>query len=75
VGNAGASLEFARHPQMLTGLRNDREMTVILAAHDPQVAAHAERLIRLRDGVVVDDIALTPGYAVEDVIRCVGQLG
>jgi hypothetical protein len=32
-------------------------------------------LIRLRDGVVVDDITLTPGYAVEDVIRCVGQLG
>ncbi len=61
--------------QLLTGLRNDREMTIILATHDPQVAAHAERLIRLRDGAVVDDIALTPGYPVEDVIRRVGQLG
>ena len=61
--------------QLLTGLRHDREMTIILATHDPQVAAHAERLIRLRDGAVVDDIALTQGYAVEDVIRRVGQLG
>jgi len=50
-------------------------MTIILATHDPQVAAYAERLIRLRDGAVVDDIALTQGYAVEDVIRRVGQLG
>ena len=61
--------------QLLTGLRNDREMTIILATHDPQVAAHAERLIRLRDGAVVDDIALTQGDAAEDVIRRVGQLG
>jgi putative ABC transport system ATP-binding protein len=61
--------------QLLTNLRNDRGMTVIMATHDPQVAAHAERLIRLRDGAVVDDIALTQGYPVEDVIRRVGQLG
>ena len=61
--------------QLLTGLRKEREMTIILATHDPQVAARAERLIRLRDGAVVDDIALTQGYAVEDVIRRVGQLG
>jgi putative ABC transport system ATP-binding protein len=61
--------------QLLTSLRNDREMTIILATHDPQVAARAKRLIRLRDGAVVDDIALTQGYAVEDLIRRVGQLG
>ena len=60
---------------VLTGLRDERAMTIILATHDPQVAAHAERLIRLRDGAVVDDIALTQGYPVEDVIRRVGQLG
>jgi putative ABC transport system ATP-binding protein len=61
--------------QLLTSLRSDREMTILLATHDPQVAAHAERLIRLRDGAIVDDIALTEGYPVEDVIRHVGQLG
>jgi putative ABC transport system ATP-binding protein len=61
--------------QLLATLREQRDMTIILATHDPQVAAHAERLIRLRDGAVVDDIALTQGYPVEDVIRRVGQLG
>ncbi len=61
--------------QLLTDLRNDRDMTIILATHDPQVAARADRLIRLRDGGVVDDIALTQSDAAEDVIRRVGQLG
>lgn len=61
--------------RLLTELRSERAMTIILATHDPQVAAHAERLIRLRDGAVVDDIALAQGTDVEDVIRRVGQLG
>jgi putative ABC transport system ATP-binding protein len=61
--------------QLLATLREQREMTIVLGTHDPQVAAHAERLIRLRDGAVIDDIALTEGYSVDDVIRRVGQLG
>jgi putative ABC transport system ATP-binding protein len=60
---------------LLATLREQRDMTIILGTHDPQVAAHAERLIRLRDGAVIDDIALTEGYPVDDVIRRVGQLG
>jgi putative ABC transport system ATP-binding protein len=50
-------------------------MTIILASHDPQVAAQCERLVRLRDGAVVDDIDLAEGYSVEDMMRRVGQLG
>ncbi len=61
--------------QLLRRLRQDHEMTIILATHDPQVAVHSERLIRLRDGAVIDDIELTDGYPVEDIIRHVGQLG
>ena len=61
--------------QLLATLREQRDMTVVLATHDPQVAAHAERLVRLRDGAVIDDIALTGDYPVDDVIRRVGQLG
>lgn len=60
---------------LLTSLRQVSPMTVILATHDPQVAAGCQRLIRLRDGVVVDDIDLADGYPVENVIRRVGQLG
>jgi putative ABC transport system ATP-binding protein len=61
--------------QLLAALRREHAMTVLLATHDPQVAAHAERLIRLRDGAVVDDIDLTGGAAPQEMIRRVGQLG
>jgi len=47
----------------------------VLASHDPQIAARCDRLIRLRDGAVVDDIQLTEGYPVEDIVRRAGQLG
>jgi putative ABC transport system ATP-binding protein len=61
--------------QLLTKLRAERAMTVILASHDPQVAAQCERLVRLRDGAVIDDIDLSDGYPADEVIRRVGQLG
>jgi putative ABC transport system ATP-binding protein len=61
--------------RLLAELRAEHAMTVILATHDPQVAARAERLIRLRDGAVVDDIDLTDGYSAQDMIHRVGQLG
>jgi len=61
--------------QLLGSLRAQHQMTVIMATHDQQVAAQAQRLIRLRDGAVVDDIDLAGGYPVEDVVRSVGQLG
>jgi putative ABC transport system ATP-binding protein len=61
--------------QLLATLREEREMTIVLGTHDPQVAAHAERLIRLRDGAIIDDIALAGQYPVDDIIRRVGQLG
>jgi putative ABC transport system ATP-binding protein len=61
--------------RLIGELLGQRKMTVILATHDPQVAAHSERMIRLRDGAVVDDIDLTDGYPAEEIIRRVGQLG
>jgi putative ABC transport system ATP-binding protein len=60
---------------LLARLRAEHHMTILLASHDPQIAARSERLIRLRDGAVVDDISLTRDRPVEDVIRQVSQLG
>ena len=60
---------------LLTRLRAEHPMTIVLASHDPQIAARAERLIRLRDGAVVDDIQLTQDHPAHDIIRHVGQLG
>ncbi len=60
---------------LLARLRAEHDMTIILASHDPQIAAGAERLIRLRDGAVVDDLQLTQDRPVEDIIRHISQLG
>ena len=60
---------------LLARLRAEHQMTIILASHDPQIAARAERLIRLCDGAVIDDIQLTADRPVEDLLRDVGQLG
>ena len=32
-------------------------MTVIIVTHEPDVAAHAQRLLRVRDGRIVEDRA------------------
>jgi putative ABC transport system ATP-binding protein len=60
---------------LLTRLRAEHHMTILLASHDPQIAARSERLIRLRDGAIVDDIQLADDRPVGEVIRHVGQLG
>jgi putative ABC transport system ATP-binding protein len=42
-------------------LRRDRpELTVIMVTHDPRVAGHADRIVEMRDGVVVTGQVTTP---------------
>jgi len=60
---------------LLTRLRAEHQMTIILASHDPQIAARSERLIRLRDGNIIDDIQLTQDRPAHDIIRHISQLG
>jgi putative ABC transport system ATP-binding protein len=63
---------------LLTGtreMRRDQPMTVIIATHDPQIAARCERMIRLKDGAIVDDIQLGDGDPADEAIRRAGQLG
>jgi putative ABC transport system ATP-binding protein len=60
---------------LIAGLRQQYQMTIVLASHDPQIAARSDRVVRLRDGAVVDDITLTEGYPADDVIRSISQLG
>ena len=40
---------------------NDGGRTIIMVTHDEDVAGHARRIIRLRDGRIVDDQATAPG--------------
>jgi putative ABC transport system ATP-binding protein len=60
---------------LLAGLRIEHAMTLVLASHDPQVAARCERLIRLTGGRVSCDIQLTGGESPASILRRVGQLG
>jgi putative ABC transport system ATP-binding protein len=39
---------------LLLGLNKERGMTLILVTHDPNIAAHSQRVIHLRDGLIVD---------------------
>ena len=58
-------LEIARHIQrtsedvlrMLQALNDDERITIILVTHDAEVARHARRTIRIRDGRIEDDPA------------------
>ncbi len=60
---------------LLATLRRENQMTVIIATHDPQIAARCDRLIMLRDGGVTDDIEITAGHPADETIRRVSQLG
>ena len=42
---------------LLVELQQRDGVTVIVATHDPEVAKHATRHLKLRDGLVVDDVA------------------
>ena len=58
--------------ELLLDLREERGMTVVLATHDTQVAARCDRVVRLLDGRVVDDVDVR---AAADVEAARGRLG
>ena len=41
--------------EMLVRLNREREVTVIVVTHEPDIAAYADRVITMRDGVVISD--------------------
>ncbi len=43
--------------RLFAGLARDGRRTVILATHSPEVAAAADRVVRMRDGAIVEDAA------------------
>jgi putative ABC transport system ATP-binding protein len=60
---------------LLLRLRDETGMTVIVATHDPQIAAQCERLVRLRDGRVIDDLLVRGNGSTENTLRRINQLG
>ena len=41
--------------QLLLNLNKERGTTLIIVTHDPAIASHSQRMIKLRDGEVEDD--------------------
>jgi putative ABC transport system ATP-binding protein len=46
---------------LLLDVREQRGTTILLATHDPVVAARCDRLVRLQDGRITDDVDLRAG--------------
>ena len=53
----------------ILGQLNDEGRTVILITHEPEVAADAKRVIRLRDGVIVDDHRQGPAHRSPNLVE------
>ncbi len=60
--------------QLILDLRSDRGMSVIVATHDPVVASRCDRVVRLRDGAVVDDVRVPKSQAAGEVLGQIGRL-
>jgi len=60
--------------ELLLELRERRGMTVLVATHDPVVASACERIIRLRDGRILDEIAVPRDLDLDGVLERIGRL-
>jgi putative ABC transport system ATP-binding protein len=47
--------------ELLTGLAREAGVTVVIVTHDARVAAHADRVLMVRDGLVSGDLGEVAG--------------
>jgi putative ABC transport system ATP-binding protein len=59
---------------LLTRLCRQQHQTAVLVTHDARVAAYADRVLIMRDGAVVDDVALSHAAQVADALPDPGVL-
>ncbi|MEV1177651.1 ABC transporter ATP-binding protein [Nonomuraea sp. NPDC049784] len=58
--------------ELLMGLREQYGMTMLIATHNPELAATCDRLVRMADGRVIADDVVTP---TPDMLDRIGRLG
>jgi putative ABC transport system ATP-binding protein len=58
---------------LLMRMRAERRLTILLATHDSQVAARCDRVVRLLDGRVADDIDVRAAVDVDATRRRLGR--
>ena len=54
---------------MLRQAVDDYDQTVVMVTHDPEAAAHADRLVILRDGKLVHDVAAGTAEQVIELMK------
>lgn len=59
---------------LLLELRHQRGMTVIVASHDPVIAARCDRIVQPQDGCVVDDVEVSSDTATSEVLAKISRL-
>jgi len=52
---------------LLQHLHRERGLTIIIVTHEPDIAAYCQRLVRLRDGMIIEDrVIAEPRQAAEE---------
>ncbi len=59
---------------LLLDLRRERAMTILLATHEAHIASRCDRLLRLRDGRVIEDLDLRDGESPDSTLMRASQL-
>jgi putative ABC transport system ATP-binding protein len=59
---------------LLLALRDKYSMAVIIATHERSIAARCDRMLRLRDGQLVDDMDLTSGHPTDATLARINTL-
>ncbi len=72
-----ATIPASEMAALLRQVSDDWDRAVVMVTHDPRIAAYADRIIFLKDGVVVDETTLEPasGHSAELVAGKVRGLG
>jgi len=61
--------------ELLVELRERLGMTLIVATHDAVVASACERILRLRDGRIVEELTVPADIDSDEVLERIGRLG
>jgi putative ABC transport system ATP-binding protein len=59
--------------QLLLDLRDDRGVTILVATHNPLIFSRCDRIVRLEDGRVIEDIPERPGEP-DQILDRIGRL-
>jgi ABC-type lipoprotein export system ATPase subunit len=59
---------------LIETLRSEHSMTVIVATHDHGIAARADRVLHLHDGVLTGDTTVDPTTAPDELMARIDEL-